>query len=42
MLGDEPMFVSEPPEVDFSCTCHVCAPVDDVAVAPEPPPLVSP
>jgi hypothetical protein len=42
MLGDEAMFVSEPPEVDFSCTCHVWAPVDDVAVAPGPPPLVSP
>src|SRR5919204_668922 len=31
------MLVSEPPDVDLSCTCHVCAPVDDVAVAPGPP-----
>jgi hypothetical protein len=42
MLGEEPMFVSEPPDVDFSCTCQVCAPVDDVAEAPGPPLLVSP
>ncbi len=33
MLGDEEMLVSEPAEVDFSCTCHVCAPVEDVAAA---------
>jgi hypothetical protein len=42
MLGDEEMFASEPFEVDFSCTCHVCPPVDDVAVAPGPPLPVSP
>ena len=42
MLGDEPRFVSVPPDSDFSCACQVCAPVEDVAVAPEPPPLVSP
>src|SRR5207245_11170959 len=33
---------SAPPEVDFSCACHVCAPVLDVAVAPGPPPAVEP
>src|SRR5690242_9155427 len=42
MLGDEGMFASEPFAVDFCCTCHVCAPVDDVAVAPGPLALVSP
>ena len=42
MLGDEPRFVSDPADVDFSCACHVCAPVLDVAVAAAPPPLVSP
>jgi hypothetical protein len=42
MLGDVTRFVSVLPESDFSFACHVCAPVDDVAVAPEPPPLVSP
>jgi hypothetical protein len=42
MLGDEARFVSVPPEVDFSCPCHVCAPLEDVAVAPGPPPDVSP
>src|ERR671935_1840053 len=36
------MLVSEPFAVDFSWTCQVCAPVEEVAVAPEPPPLVSP
>ena len=42
MLGDDDRFVSEPPDVDFSCACQFCAPVLDVAVAPVPPPLVSP
>ena len=42
MLGEEAMFASEPADVDFCCTCQVCAPVEDVAVAPGPPPLVSP
>jgi hypothetical protein len=41
MLGEE-MFASEPPLFDFCCPCHVCAPVDEVAVAPGPPPLVAP
>src|ERR671935_255178 len=42
MLGCEAMSVSEPPEVDFSCVVHVCAPVEEVAVAPEPPLAVDP
>ena len=42
MLGEDARFVSDPAEVDFSCACQVCAPVLDVAVAPVPPPLVSP
>src|SRR5437660_10702100 len=42
MLGDEARFVSEPPPVERSFACHVCAPTDEGAVAPEPPPLVSP
>ena len=42
MLGDEEMLVSEPPDVEASCTCHVCAPVDDAAVAPGPPLAVEP
>ena len=42
--GEEPRFVSELVEfeVDFSCACQVAAPVDEVAVAPEPPLLLSP
>ena len=36
------MLVSDPAEVDFSCVVHVWAPVEDVAVAPGPPLLVSP
>jgi hypothetical protein len=40
--GDDARFVSEPPAVDFSCACQVCAPVAEVAVAPGPPPEVSP
>src|ERR671924_66667 len=40
MLGDEPRFASVPVLLDFSCACHVCAPVLDVAVAPGPPPAV--
>src|ERR671935_1727894 len=42
MLGDDEILASEPFAVDFSWTCQVCAPVEEVAVAPEPPPLVSP
>ena len=42
MLGEEAMFVSEPPEVDFSCVVHVCEPVVEVAVAPGPPLAVDP
>ena len=42
MLGEEPRFASEPAEVDFSCACQVCAPVEDVAVAPGPPLAVEP
>ena len=41
-LGDEPRLVRVPAEVDFSCACHVCAPVLAVAVAPGPPPAVEP
>ena len=37
MLGDEPRFARLPAAVDFPCACHVCAPDDDVAVAPGPP-----
>ena len=40
--GEEPMFVYTPPVVALSWTCHVCAPVAAVAVAPAPPPLLSP
>ena len=42
MLGDEPRFARLPAEVDFSCACQVCAPADDEAVAPGPPPAVDP
>ena len=42
MLGEAPRLASEPPAVDFSCACQVCAPVIDVAVAPGPPLPVSP
>jgi hypothetical protein len=42
MLGCEEMSVSEPLDVDFSCVVQVCAPVEEVAVAPEPPPAVEP
>src|SRR5258705_273504 len=38
MLGAAPRLVSEPAAVDFSCPCQVSAAVDDVAVAPGPPP----
>ena len=41
-LGEAPRLASEPPAVDLACACQVCAPVLDVAVAPGPPPLVSP
>ena len=37
MLGEDAMPVSDPAEVDFSCVVQVCAPVDEVAVAPGPP-----
>ena len=37
MVGDEERFVSEPFDVDFAWACQVCAPDDDVAVAPGPP-----
>jgi hypothetical protein len=37
MLGEEARLASEPPPEDFSCACHVCAPVEEVAVAPGPP-----
>jgi hypothetical protein len=36
-LGDDERFVRLPANVDFSCACHVCAPAEDVAVAPAPP-----
>jgi hypothetical protein len=36
MLGDA-RFARLPAAVDFACACHVCAPEDDVAVAPGPP-----
>ena len=42
MLGCDAIFASEPAAVDFSWVVHVCAPVDDVAVAPGPPPAVDP
>src|SRR4051794_20856445 len=42
MLGDEPRLASAPADVDFSCACHVCAPVLEVAVAPGPPEAVEP
>jgi len=42
ILGDEPRFVRLPPEVDFCCACHACAPADDGAVAPGPPLAVEP
>ena len=44
MLGELPRFASALVafEVDFSCACQVTAPVGQPAVAPAPPPLVSP
>src|SRR6476620_11525953 len=36
-VGDEPRFASELADVDFSCACQVCAPLDEGAVAPAPP-----
>ena len=42
MLGEEARLASDPAEVDFSCACQVCAPVDEVAVAPGPPLAVEP
>ena len=41
-LGDEARLASELVEIDFSCACQVCAPADDGAVAPGPPPAVEP
>ena len=40
--GEAARFVATPPAVDSSWNCHVCAPVVAVAVAPAPPPLLSP
>ena len=40
--GDAARFASTPASVDFSWPCQVCAPVVALAVAPEPPPPVSP
>src|SRR5262245_43533202 len=42
MLGELPRLVSAPAGVACSCACQVCAPVLEVAVAPDPPPLASP
>ena len=42
MLGEDARFASDPADVDFSCAYQVCAPVDDVVVAPGPPPAVEP
>jgi hypothetical protein len=42
MLGEEARFARLPADVDFSCACHVCAPAEDVAVAPGPPLAVEP
>ena len=42
MLGEELRLVRVPPDVDLSWACHVCGPVLDVAVAPDPPPEVTP
>ena len=40
--GDVARFVKTPPAVARSWNCHVCTPGVTVAVAPGPPPLVSP
>jgi hypothetical protein len=42
MPGDDARFESDPEDVDFACACQDCAPLDDVAVAPGPPPAVDP
>ena len=42
MLGEDAMLVSDPAEVDFAWVVQLCAPVEEVAVAPGPPLLVSP
>jgi hypothetical protein len=42
MLGDDEMFVRDPPEVDFSWVVTVCEPVVEPIVAPGPPLPVSP
>jgi hypothetical protein len=43
MLGEPAArFVRVPEVFDFCCTVHVCAPVEDGAVAPAPPPAVEP
>jgi hypothetical protein len=41
-FGDAPRFASELAEVDFSCACQVCAPLEEGAVAPGPPLAVEP
>ena len=40
--GDAPTFVKTPPAVERCCSCHACAPVVAVAVAPAPPPAFEP
>ena len=40
--GDAARFARTPPSVDCSCAWNVCAPVVEPAVAPGPPPPVSP
>ena len=42
MLGEAARLASEPAAVDFAWACQVCAPVDEVAVAPGPPLAVEP
>ena len=42
MLGCAAMSVRDPADVDFSCVVQVCAPVEEVAVAPGPAPAVEP
>ena len=40
--GEAARFVKTPPAVERSWSCHVCAPVAAVAVAPGPPPAFEP
>jgi hypothetical protein len=42
MLGCDAMSVSDPADVDFSWVVHVCAPIEDGALAPGPPLAVEP